>query len=155
VLDEFTSTHWITAQQNQRKSLSEKWLITTSTPPPADWGIAQELLFQPFRLGRNELRHGMLMAPLTRSRARQTEMSQLRSWRVITRSAFQQRSSSPKRLRFRCRAPGHAWTAGIHSRDQIEGWRLVTNAVHQCSDLSLAYAGDPDDGDRVLWYRRS
>ncbi len=25
---------------------------------------------------------------------------------------------------------GYAWTPGIHSREQIEGWRLVTDAVH-------------------------
>jgi len=26
---------------------------------------------------------------------------------------------------------GYAWTPGIHSREQVEGWRLVTDAVHQ------------------------
>ena len=26
---------------------------------------------------------------------------------------------------------GYAWTPGIHSREQIEGWRLVTDAVHE------------------------
>ena len=25
---------------------------------------------------------------------------------------------------------GYAWTPGIHSRDQIEGWRVITEAVH-------------------------
>src|SRR4029450_404022 len=25
---------------------------------------------------------------------------------------------------------GYAWTPGIHSREQVEGWRLVTDAVH-------------------------
>ncbi len=30
---------------------------------------------------------------------------------------------------------GYAWTPGIHSRDQIEGWRLVTEAVHQFGGL--------------------
>ena len=25
---------------------------------------------------------------------------------------------------------GYAWTPGIHSREQIEGWRLITDAVH-------------------------
>jgi len=27
---------------------------------------------------------------------------------------------------------GYAWTPGIHSRDQVDGWRLVTEAVHHC-----------------------
>jgi N-ethylmaleimide reductase len=26
---------------------------------------------------------------------------------------------------------GYAWTPGIHSREQVEGWRLVTDAVHK------------------------
>jgi N-ethylmaleimide reductase len=26
---------------------------------------------------------------------------------------------------------GYAWTPGIHSREQMEAWRRVTNAVHQ------------------------
>ena len=30
---------------------------------------------------------------------------------------------------------GYAWTPGIHSREQVEGWRLVTEAVHQARGL--------------------
>jgi N-ethylmaleimide reductase len=30
---------------------------------------------------------------------------------------------------------GYAWTPGIHSREQVEGWRLVTEAVHQAGRL--------------------
>jgi N-ethylmaleimide reductase len=26
---------------------------------------------------------------------------------------------------------GYAWTPGIHTREQVQGWRLVTNAIHQ------------------------
>ena len=26
---------------------------------------------------------------------------------------------------------GYAWTPGIHSREQVDGWRLVTDAVHE------------------------
>jgi N-ethylmaleimide reductase len=26
---------------------------------------------------------------------------------------------------------GYAWTPGAHSREQVEGWRLVTDAVHE------------------------
>ena len=39
-------------------------------------------------------------------------------------------------------AQGYAWTPGIHSREQVEGWRLVTDAVH-------------DEGGRIflqLWH---
>jgi N-ethylmaleimide reductase len=30
---------------------------------------------------------------------------------------------------------GYAWTPGIHSREQVEGWRLVTDAVHKAGGL--------------------
>ena len=30
---------------------------------------------------------------------------------------------------------GYAWTPGIHSREQVEGWRLVTEAVHRAGGL--------------------
>jgi len=30
---------------------------------------------------------------------------------------------------------GYAWTPGIHSREQVEGWRLVTQAVHKGGGL--------------------
>jgi N-ethylmaleimide reductase len=33
---------------------------------------------------------------------------------------------------------GYAWTPGIHSREQVEGWRLVTAAVHAAGGLMFA-----------------
>jgi N-ethylmaleimide reductase len=30
---------------------------------------------------------------------------------------------------------GYAWTPGIHSREQVDGWRLVTDAVHKAGGL--------------------
>lgn len=30
---------------------------------------------------------------------------------------------------------GYAWTPGIHSREQVEGWRLATDAVHKAGGL--------------------
>jgi N-ethylmaleimide reductase len=30
---------------------------------------------------------------------------------------------------------GYAWTPGIHSGEQVEGWRLVTDAVHKAGGL--------------------
>jgi N-ethylmaleimide reductase len=30
---------------------------------------------------------------------------------------------------------GYAWTPGIHSSEQVEGWRLVTDAVHKAGGL--------------------
>src|SRR3954468_20456273 len=30
---------------------------------------------------------------------------------------------------------GYPWTPGIHGREQVEGWRLVTDAVHKAGGL--------------------
>jgi N-ethylmaleimide reductase len=30
---------------------------------------------------------------------------------------------------------GYAWTPGIHSREQVEAWRRVTQAVHEAHGL--------------------
>jgi N-ethylmaleimide reductase len=92
-------------------------------------------LFEPLQLGRYVLRHRILMAPLTRSRARQ-------SGNVPTRLMacyYAQRASAAliisEATQVSMQGQGYAWTPGIHSRDQIEGWRLVTEAVHALGGL--------------------
>jgi N-ethylmaleimide reductase len=94
-----------------------------------------ETLFQPFKLGRYQLPHRMLMAPLTRSRARQpgnvpSPMNAL---------YYAQRSSAAlivsEATQVSQQGQGYAWTPGIHSLDQVEGWRLVTEAVHKAGGL--------------------
>nr|WP_236656995.1 alkene reductase [Acidisarcina polymorpha] len=96
---------------------------------------ATETLFQPVQLGRYKLPHRMLMAPLTRSRARQpgnvpSPMNALyyaqRSTAALIVSEATQVSQQGQ---------GYAWTPGIHSLDQVEGWRLVTEAVHKAGGL--------------------
>jgi hypothetical protein len=44
---------------------------TLIAPTTAAWKTAVDPLFEPVRLGRYDLPHRMVMAPLTRSRARQ------------------------------------------------------------------------------------
>jgi len=94
-----------------------------------------ETLFQPFQLGRYKLPHRMLMAPLTRSRARQpgnvpSPMNAL---------YYAQRSSAAlivsEATQISQQGQGYAWTPGIHNLDQVEGWRLVTEAVHKAGGL--------------------
>jgi N-ethylmaleimide reductase len=90
-----------------------------------------EILFQPFRLGRYELPHRMVMAPLTRSRARQP--GNIPS--PMNACYYAQRASAAfiitEATQVSMQGQGYAWTPGIHSRDQVEGWRLVTEAVHK------------------------
>jgi N-ethylmaleimide reductase len=89
-----------------------------------------ELLFQPFVLGPYTLPHRIVMAPLTRSRARQPGNVPT----PLSACYYAQRASAAlivsEATQVSMQGQGYAWTPGIHSREQIEGWRLVTDAVH-------------------------
>src|ERR1700756_3282003 len=94
-----------------------------------------ELLFQPFKLGPLTLPHRIIMAPLTRSRARQP--GNVPS--ALNACYYEQRASAAiivsEATQVSMQGQGYAWTPGIHSRDQIEGWRVVTDAVHAAGCL--------------------
>ena len=92
-------------------------------------------LFEPVRLGRYDLPHRMVMAPLTRSRARQP--GNVPS--ALNACYYAQRASAAlivtEATQVSQQGQGYAWTPGIHSREQFEGWRLVTDAVHKAGGL--------------------
>ncbi|MGA2753549.1 MAG: alkene reductase [Terracidiphilus sp.] len=94
-----------------------------------------ERLFQPVQLGPYRLRHRMVMAPLTRSRSIQP--GNIPS--AINAYYYAQRASAAliisEATQISQQGQGYAWTPGIHSPDQIEGWRLVTEAVHKAGGL--------------------
>ena len=94
-----------------------------------------ERLFQPFELGPYHLGHRMLMAPLTRSRSRQP--GNIPS--AMNACYYQQRASAAliisEATQISQQGQGYAWTPGIHTLDQVEGWRLVTEAVHKARGL--------------------
>lgn len=87
-------------------------------------------LFQPTRLGSLQLPNAVVMAPLTRQRSLQpgnipselnaTYYAQRASAGLIISEATQ---VCPE-------GQGYAWTPGIHSAEQVEGWKKVTRAVH-------------------------
>src|SRR4029079_14931586 len=87
------------------------------------------LLFEPIRVGRMMLPHRVAMAPLTRSRARQPGNVPT----PLNAAYYVQRSSAAliisEATQVSMQGQGYAWTPGIHSREQIEGWRLVADAV--------------------------
>ena len=92
-------------------------------------------LFQPYRLGPFRLPHRMVMAPLTRSRARQpgNVPSSLAARYYAQRASAALIVSEATQLSMQ--GQGYAWTPGIHSREQVEAWRQVTRAVHQADGL--------------------
>ncbi len=96
---------------------------------------ATDLLFQPYRLGPFLLPHRIVMAPLTRSRARQpgNVPDQLAACYYAQRASAALIISEAAQISMQ--GQGYAWTPGIHSREQIDGWRRVTEAVHDAGGL--------------------
>jgi N-ethylmaleimide reductase len=92
-------------------------------------------LFQPLRLGPYDLPHRIVMAPLTRSRARQPGNVPT----PLNACYYAQRASAAliisEATQISMQGQGYAWTPGIHSREQLEGWRTVTDAVHKADGL--------------------
>jgi N-ethylmaleimide reductase len=109
--------------------------MTTSTPLPVGAKAGEGPLFEPLNLGRYRLRHRILMAPLTRSRARQegNVPTSLMSCYYAQRASAALIISEATQVSMQ--GQGYAWTPGIHSRVQIEGWRVITEAVHALGGL--------------------
>lgn len=87
-------------------------------------------LFQPFTMGDLTLPNRILMSPLTRSRSSQPgDIPSDMNVRY-----YQQRASAglilSEATQISPQGKGYAFTPGIHSQDQINGWEKVTNAVH-------------------------
>ena len=90
-----------------------------------------DVLFQPYRLGPFNLRHRIVMAPLTRSRARQpgNVPSSLAACYYAQRASAALIVSEATQVSMQ--GQGYAWTPGIHSREQVEAWHRIIQTVHQ------------------------
>jgi N-ethylmaleimide reductase len=92
-----------------------------------------ELLFQPYKLGPILLPQRIVMAPLTRSRSRQPGNVPT----ALNACYYAQRASATliisEATQVSMQGQGYAWTPGIHSCEQVEGWRQVTDAVHDAN----------------------
>jgi N-ethylmaleimide reductase len=86
-------------------------------------------LFTPIKLGRNELRNRIVMAPLTRNRAGEGNVPQ-----PLNVKYYEQRASAgliiTEATPISEMAHGYPATPGIHSEAQIAGWKQVVDAVH-------------------------
>ena len=87
-------------------------------------------LFSPTRIGPYELRNRIVLPPLTRSRSSQPGNIP----NDLMATYYRQRASAgfmvTEGTQIEPRGQGYAWTPGIHSQEQIEGWKKVTEAVH-------------------------
>jgi N-ethylmaleimide reductase len=89
-------------------------------------------LFSPLRLGDLQLSHRVVMAPLTRMRS--TQPGDIPN--ALNAAYYAQRASEGGLLiseatQISRLGKGYPAAPGIHSPEQIEGWKLVTSAVHE------------------------
>ena len=86
-------------------------------------------LFQPTKLGAIELANRVVMAPLTRSRALKGDVP-----RPSAATYYGQRATAgliiAEATQVSDTAKGYAWTPGVYTEAQAQGWRAVTDAVH-------------------------
>ncbi|MBA1272924.1 alkene reductase [Stutzerimonas azotifigens] len=87
-------------------------------------------LFEPTSLGSITLKNRIVMPPLTRQRSGQPGDVPT----ALMATYYQQRASAgliiSEGTQIEPRGKGYAWTPGIYSQAQIDGWRTVTDAVH-------------------------
>jgi NADPH2 dehydrogenase len=109
------------------------------------------VLFTPIQVGRMNLKHRIVLAPLTRFRAHQTHVPGPHA-----ATYYAQRGSVPGTLLISeatyisQAAGGMDFVPGIYTQDHVEGWRKVTDAVHEkgsfifCQLWALGRAAFPD-----------
>jgi N-ethylmaleimide reductase len=100
--------------------------------------LAQQPLLTPFRMGELLLPNRIVMAPLTRQRAANSKhvptllQAQYYAQRATAGVIISEGTAiSPE---------GYGWvdTPGLWSEEQVSGWRVVTDAVHEADGLIVA-----------------
>jgi 2,4-dienoyl-CoA reductase-like NADH-dependent reductase (Old Yellow Enzyme family) len=94
-------------------------------------------LFDPLTIGPYRLKNRVIMAPLTRARAGASRVPN-----ALMADYYRQRASAGLILSEATAVTpmgvGYADTPGLWSDQQVEGWKLVTEAVHQEGGLIFA-----------------
>lgn len=87
-------------------------------------------LFKTATLGNHTLKNRIVLPPLTRQRS--TQPGNIAN--ELMAEYYQQRAGAglivTEGTQIEPRGQGYAWTPGIHTAEQIAGWRKVTEAVH-------------------------
>ena len=88
-------------------------------------------LFQPITLGDLALPNRVVMAPLTRNRAEHGTDAP----HALNAEYYRQRAGAglivTEATQISREGQGYAWTPGLYTRAQVEGWQGVTKAVHE------------------------
>ncbi len=94
-------------------------------------------LFSPMQLGSLSLANRIVMAPLTRSRARKGDVQG-----IMNAEYYEQRASAgliiSEATQISQQGKGYAFTPGIYTEEQTAGWKLTTDAVHQKGGVIFA-----------------
>ncbi|MEO9529782.1 alkene reductase [Roseibium sp.] len=92
--------------------------------------MSEVKLFTPFTAGAIALSNRVVMAPLTRNRARPEDDAP----HDLTVEYYEQRAGAgliiTEASQISPQGKGYAWTPGIYSYAQVAGWKKVTDAVH-------------------------
>ena len=92
-------------------------------------------LFSRYEIGPYIMKNRTVMAPLTRSRSKQPGNIPSR----LNAFYYAQRASAgliiTEATQISQQGQGYAWTPGIYTEEQIEGWRLVAESVHDADGL--------------------
>lgn len=87
-------------------------------------------LLTSYRRSGLKLPNRLVMAPMTRSRAGEGNVAT-----ELMATYYRQRASAgliiSEGTQISPRGAGYPWTPGIHSKAQVEGWKKVTDAVHE------------------------
>ncbi|MBJ9977858.1 alkene reductase [Pseudomonas sp. S75] len=100
--------------------------------------MKDSVLFTPTDLGPYTLKNRIVLPPLTRSRSSQPGNIP----NDLMATYYRQRAGAgfmvTEGTQIEPRGQGYAWTPGIHSPEQIQGWRKVTDAVHAQGGIIFA-----------------
>lgn len=94
--------------------------------------MSESKLFTPLKVGNNDLKHRLAMAPLTRFRADEKHVPVI----PMMKEYYEQRASVPGTLLITeatfiaPAAGGYPNVPGIFNQDQIKAWKQITDAVH-------------------------
>ncbi|WP_282014543.1 alkene reductase [Marinifilum flexuosum] len=92
--------------------------------------MTKNTLLSNFSIGDLQLKNRMVMAPMTRNRAGEGNVPT-----ELMAEYYRQRSGAgliiTEASQISPQGIGYPATPGIHSKEQVEGWKLVTNAIHE------------------------
>ncbi len=97
----------------------------------------QPTLFSPYALGNIALNNRLVLAPMTRSRALKDNVAN-----PVAATYYVQRASAGLMItegtQVSPQGVGYIRTPGIHSPEQVEGWKRITDAVHRVGGTIFA-----------------